>query len=318
MKGLSRAACRDVMRGLAIRWRALLPDEKARFTKAAAAEADAQRVAALELGLNIRTHCHARVAPGEASESKGVAQPGPGRAVLGQPAPSATTLAPQAAIDSRVHIVGGYDFLEVLGQGSFGKVCKCLSTSTGRLAAIKMFTGRGGMDYHIEKKIYSRLDALPANNRSYFPLLLASFLGEPFPYLVLEFSGLSLSQVLRSADRLGSDAVRSAGTQLQEALRVLHNSARIVHLDVKPGNIMWAPWPEQANAGTLRLTDFGLAAAYPVEPADQLFESYVTELYRPPELYSNTAQNLHQLLCPSVDIFSYGCVLFELASLGFA
>ncbi|CAE8637856.1 unnamed protein product [Polarella glacialis] len=303
MKGLSREECRDAMKRLAVRWRTLLPDEKARYTKAAVAEADAQRVAAWELGLHLRTHV--RVDPGEESESKRVAQPGPETPVLGQPTPSATTLAPQAAIDSRVHLVQGYDFLEVLGQGSFGKVCKCLSTSTGRLVAIKMFTGRGGMDYHIEKKIYSRLDALPANNRSYFPLLLASLFGEPFPYLVLE---------LRSAGRLSSDAVRSAGAQLQEALRVLRNSASIVHLDVKPGNIMWAPWPGQANAGTLRLTDFGLAAAYPVELADQLFESYVTELYRPPELYNNTAQNLHQLLCPSVDIFSYGCVLFEFAS----
>ena len=41
------------------------------------------------------------------------------------------------------------------------------------------------------------------------------------------------------------------------------------------------------------------------------FTSYVTCFYRPPELWNASEKDLRKHLAPSVDIWSFGCVLYE-------
>lgn len=87
----------------------------------------------------------------------------------------------------------------------------------------------------------------------------------------------------------------------------------LVHLDVKPGNATWLD-----SLGILKIIDLGMASQFPVSRNEQLpYANYVTDYYRPPELWKASPEMMPKLLRPSVDYWSWGCCLYEIATGGF-
>ena len=85
--------------------------------------------------------------------------------------------------------------------------------------------------------------------------------------------------------------------QLKCVLKVLHTEAKMVHLDVKPGNILWCVGLQ------LQLCDFGMSEPLRVKigqrvqgPEVPQFAEYVTKLYYP------------HCWFPAMDWWSYGCI----------
>ena len=101
--------------------------------------------------------------------------------------------------------------------------------------------------------------------------------------------------------------LKSMGIQIARALNYLHVDAQIVHVDVKPKNILW-----RGLDNKVALADFGLAEC--IAPAKPFREVYCTANYRPPELWSYTGggQTPGNLLQPAVDMWSFGCTWWQL------
>eukprot|EP00435_Cladocopium_sp_Y103_P033833 s4114_g8.t1 len=101
--------------------------------------------------------------------------------------------------------------------------------------------------------------------------------------------------------------------QLQAAIEILHCQARLLHLDIKPANILWCP-----HQKVLKLCDFGMAEPVSMvhAQAQPRFCEYVTPGYRPPELWHVGAEShaLRAALTKAVDVWSFGCVVFEIAT----
>ena len=207
--------------------------------------------------------------------------------------------------------VGRFEILtdrEPLGEGTYGCVLPAWGPS-GRLCAVKVYKCKKGSQMHDFKQevmVFQQIEKIPLPERMLFPFFIeADASGKPFPFVALEFGGPSLFQVLQDKGAMDQQSVLCVSSQLKAALAALH-SLKLLHLDVKPANILWVPQTLQ-----LKLTDFGMSEMVGIEPRQLRFNEYVTVQYRPPELWSVSQVEMCRNLTASVDIWSYGCVLFD-------
>src|SRR5262249_18630427 len=94
------------------------------------------------------------------------------------------------------------------------------------------------------------------------------------------------------------------GRQIAEGLAAAH-AAGIVHRDVKPSNI----WLDTAHAGRVKLLDFGLA-----RPATEELRMTQTGLLLGTPSYMAPEQARGDSVDHRADLFSLGCVLYEMAA----
>jgi serine/threonine protein kinase len=131
-----------------------------------------------------------------------------------------------------------------------------------------------------------------------FPRFLGAAPDDAVPHLVSEFiEGPTLAAALQEDGPFDRDDVVSVGIQMAAALHYLHAVAGIVHLDVKPSNVV-------LRDGRPVLLDFGTARAIgapaPAGPARG------TPGYMSPE------QRRRRPATPAMDVYALGVVLGEL------
>jgi eukaryotic-like serine/threonine-protein kinase len=121
-------------------------------------------------------------------------------------------------------------------------------------------------------------------------------------FLVMErVEGRPLSQVIREEGPQDADRVTSVIGQAAMALGVAHE-ARVVHRDVKPGNIMLRP------DGLVKLTDFGIARAIDASGHTRAGDLLGTPNYLSPE------QALGRPATGASDLYALGVVAHEMLS----
>ena len=123
-------------------------------------------------------------------------------------------------------------------------------------------------------------------------------------WIIFEYcAGGSLLALIEQDKKINEQAVRSFGFDLIRALLYLHSSG-IIYSDLKPSNILFTEY------GLLKLSDFGLATRILDLVQDKDLNSKKgTPFYMAPELFQD--EGVHSFYS---DLWSLGCVLFELAS----
>jgi eukaryotic-like serine/threonine-protein kinase len=122
------------------------------------------------------------------------------------------------------------------------------------------------------------------------------------PFIVMELvRGRTLADELVARGRLDLEEAVGIALGILDGLAVAH-TAGIVHRDVKPGNVLLP------DAGGVKLSDFGIAKALEDGGAGLTATGTVlgTPNYLAPELISGSSAG------PGSDVYSVGCVLFEL------
>jgi hypothetical protein len=150
--------------------------------------------------------------------------------------------------------IGRYRVLSTLGTGAMGEVLRAKDERLGRDVAIKRVKNVfGAMTSLFHARFEAEARALAAlAHPGVVQVFDLGFEGET-PYLVMELvEGPSLRDVLDTHGPLAGPAVRALGIQLARALEAAH-ARRILHRDIKPGNVLQAP------GGIWKLADFGVA-----------------------------------------------------------
>jgi serine/threonine-protein kinase len=188
-----------------------------------------------------------------------------------------------------------------IGRGGMGEVWRATDEVLGRPVAVKLLLGDGS-DASAAARF--RLEAQTAARLGH-PHVVAVFDFGSWDgrfFLVMELvDGYSLAQQLESGYLPEADQVAVVATQSAAGLAAAHQQG-IVHRDIKPGNLMLDA------AGSVKIGDFGIAR-FVDDPSTALTmtgQIVGTSLYLAPE------RALGRTAGPASDVYSLGCVLYQL------
>ncbi|XP_008535062.2 serine/threonine-protein kinase 36 isoform X1 [Equus przewalskii] len=191
-----------------------------------------------------------------------------------------------------------YHVLEMIGEGSFGRVYKGRRKYSAQVVALKFIPKLGRSEKEL-RNLQREIEIMRGLRHPNIVHMLDSFETDKEVVVVTDYAEGELFQILEDDGKLPEDQVQAIAAQLVSALYYLH-SHRILHRDMKPQNILLA------KGGGIKLCDFGFARAMSTNTM-VLTSIKGTPLYMSPELveerpYDHTA-----------DLWSVGCILYELA-----
>ncbi|XP_028395841.1 serine/threonine-protein kinase 36-like [Dendronephthya gigantea] len=196
-----------------------------------------------------------------------------------------------AASDASYHV------LELIGEGSFGRVYKGRKKYSGQVVALKFIPKKGRSSKDLTN-LQREIDIMRTLHHPNIIALLDSFETTDEVCVVTEYAEGELFQILEDDGNLVEDQVHEIAVQLVNALFYLH-SHRILHRDMKPQNILIG------KGGVVKLCDFGFARAMSINTL-VLTSIKGTPLYMSPELVEERPYD------HNADLWSLGCILYEL------
>lgn len=221
------------------------------------------------------------------------------------------------ALDFVQQVVGGtsdvpariadYRIKGLLGRGGMGTVYLAYQEDLDREVALKVLSPTYSADPTMRKRFRAEARATAAMHHRHIVPIYDYGEAQGMLFFTMErVDGMSLDKHISSARRLKrmsmeplEAAHRFAG--VADALGLAHRR-RLLHRDVKPGNIL------VAEDGTLALTDFGLAKALDQASARLTSKGggFLGTLH-----YSSPEQALGGELSQASDLYSLGVTLFE-------
>ncbi len=203
--------------------------------------------------------------------------------------------------------LGNYEIVDKLGEGGMGEVWRARDDRLHRLVAIKILPPDLAGDPSRRARFEQEAHALGALNHPNIVTIYDVGQSDGRDYIVSELvEGESLRAVL---DR-GPLPVRKTieiAVQMAEGMAAAH-ALGIVHRDLKPENVMLT------RGGQVKLLDFGLAKQSPEATGDK---TATMALSQPGTVlgtagYMSPEQVRAEPVDARSDIFSFGCVLYEM------
>ena len=201
--------------------------------------------------------------------------------------------------------LGPYEITTAIGAGGMGEVYQARDTRLGRNVAIKVLPARLSNEPALRKRFQREARAISSLNHPNICALYDIGSENDSEYLVMELlDGETLAHRLERGAMPLDEAIARA-IEIASALESAHKQ-EIIHRDLKPGNVM-------LTHGGAKLLDFGLA---------RLAETAESEASAGPLTVDGGLVGTIEYMAPEqlsggridarTDIFSFGCVLYEM------
>jgi hypothetical protein len=206
--------------------------------------------------------------------------------------------------------LGPYEIGEMIGRGGMGEVYRATDTRLGREVAVKVLSPHLADDPASLARFRREARAVAALSHTNIVAVFDVGSEGGTQFVVTELlEGETLRARLGASPMPAGETLRIA-TAIADGLAEAHVKG-IIHRDLKPENVFLTA------AGAVKILDFGLASMLPNAGAP--FDSVVqTAALTEPGLlmgtigYTSPEQLAAKPLTPATDIFSFGCVLFEM------
>lgn len=213
-----------------------------------------------------------------------------------------------------------FEILEILGSGGMGSVYRVKDRSIDEEYAVKILKAEIAADKQAVKRFELEVRAQESlSHPNLVPVFGQGHTLDGAPYMIMGLSeGVSLEAEIARGRKFSEDEVLSFIEQVAEALSHAH-SKRIVHRDIKPGNILLEKDEDTGTEG-VKLVDFGIAKidSKTASSADNTMTAstgdFITrtgEFVGSPD-YMSPEHCLGQNVDERSDIYSLGCVLNEI------
>ncbi len=199
--------------------------------------------------------------------------------------------------------LGRYKIIEELGRGAMGRVFLAHDPQIDRQVAIKTVQIFGALPASDRAEARSRfIREARAAGRLNHPSLVTIYdvdESEGLLYIVMEYvEGRTLDEFTSPGELLPPALVVALAAEAAEGFDYLHDGG-IVHRDVKPANLI------RVGDRRIKIADFGLALPSEAELSQD-------DALRGTPSYMSPEQIRGETLDGRSDLFSLGCVLFEL------
>ncbi|HEX2259024.1 MAG TPA: protein kinase, partial [Actinomycetota bacterium] len=201
-------------------------------------------------------------------------------------------------VEAPEEVAGRYHLAGRIGAGGMGEVFRARDSVLGRTVALKMLPFELAVQPGFIERF--RAEAQAAARISHPGVVQVHDWGQEDDtyYMVMEYvRGKNLRHILSVVGKLQPRQSAQVAGQVLGALSAAHERG-LVHRDIKPENII------VGTDGRVKVTDFGIARAF--ENASMTGGLLGTVAYVAPE------QARGEPVDPRADIYSTGCLLFEL------
>jgi serine/threonine-protein kinase len=197
-------------------------------------------------------------------------------------------------------VLGGrYALLAVLGTGGMATVWRARDEMLGREVAVKVLSPHYAADPEFLARFEREARHAAAVSHPRLVTVFDCGVEGGTPFIVMELvAGRTLRQVLDETGVLPPGQAVTVAAAVCEGLEAAH-AAGLVHRDITPANIV-------LNGGDVKVLDFGIARADGTRAATATGTVLGTAAYLSPEQASGQPSG------PQSDLYSLGCVLFEM------
>jgi eukaryotic-like serine/threonine-protein kinase len=202
-----------------------------------------------------------------------------------------------------VTLGGRYRVERELGRGGMAKVFLGTDTVLGRTVAIKLLAPQFAEDDGFVQRFRREAQAAARIGHPHIVSVFDTGSDDGVHFIVMEYvEGRTLADYLTGGGRIMPDRAIDIAIDVARALEAAHAQG-VIHRDIKPGNIMLD------GQGDVKVTDFGIArVTATAETVAQTAAVLGTASYLSPEQAQGQPVDVRS------DIYSLGCVLFEMVT----